>query len=184
MDEEYEESGGMRWRIIILILSVLLVIAGVVLAYFLFWKKPPADEKENRIGYAEGVVAETSITAVDENALQSAAETLFGSEEAPTVALEYKNHPRSSDGEHFTCHMANAADNEYDMYIVIYADTGCTDALFRSERLAPGDAVEELTLERKLETGEHPLTVAFNLVEDGSESVVAQTLITMDFTVS
>ncbi len=184
MDEEYEDSGGTRWRVVILILCALLAAAAIVLAYFLFWRKPPADENTTRIGYAEEVVTGTGVTAVDESALQSAADNMFLLEESPGVSLEYKNTPKSTDGKNFTCHIANAADNLYDMYIAVYADSGCTDELFRSERLAPGTPVEQLTLARELEPGVHPCTVAFIQVEDGSESVLSQTLVTMDFTVS
>ena len=185
MDEEYEDSGGTRWRVVILILCALLAAAAIVLAYFLFWRKPPADENVNRIGYAEEAVAGAGVTAVDESALQSAAYNLVLLEESsPGVSLEYKNNPKSDDGKNFTCHIANAADNQYDMYIAVYADSGCTDELFRSGRLPPGTPLAQLTLARALEPGVHECTVAFIQVEDGSETVHAQTLITMDFTVS
>ena len=77
MDEEYEDSGGTRWRVVILILCALLAAAAIVLAYFLFWRKPPADENVNRIGYAEEAVVGAGVTAVDESAMHIAADNLF-----------------------------------------------------------------------------------------------------------
>lgn len=182
MDEEYEESGGSRIRIVILILSVLLAAAVGVLVYLLL-RKPPAAEEVKRMGYAEGAVVETGVTVVDEDSLQDAADFLFLNDDTSEIALEYRNNPKSNDGKNFVCHIANAADNVYDMYIAVYSDSDCTDELFRSDRLTPGTALDSLTLARTLEPGGHELTVAFIQVEDGEETVHAQTLITMDFTV-
>lgn len=185
MDEEYEESGGLDRRagIVILILSVLLAAAVIVLAYLLL-RKPPVNEEVERMGYAEGAVVETGVTVVDEASLQDAADFLFLNDDAPEISLEYRNNPKSTDGRHFTCHIANAADNLYDMYIAVYSDGGCSDELFRSDRLPPGTALDSLTLGRTLEPGVHELTVAFIQAEDGSETVRAQTLIAMDFMVT
>lgn len=182
MDEEYEESGGIRWRAVILILCALL--AAAALAYFLFLRKPPVKEEAKPLGYAKGVVSEAGVTAVDEASLQNAADNMFLLEESPGVSLEYKNHPKSTDGKNFTCHLANAADNLYDMYIAVYADRDGTDELYRSPRLSPGTPLDQITLTRALEPGEHACTVAFIQVEDGSETVHGQTLVTIDFVVS
>lgn len=185
MDEEYEDSGAARRRagIVILILTVLLAAATAVLVYVLL-RKPPAEEEVKRMGYAEGAVVETGVTVVDEASLQDAVDFLFLNEDTPEISLEYRNNPKSTDGKSFICHIANAADNQYDMYIAVYSDGGCTDELFHSDRLPPGTVLDSLTLGRTLEPGVHELTVAFIQLEDGSETVHAQTLITMDFTVS
>lgn len=182
MDEEYEDSGGIRWRVIILILLVVLVSTAIVLAYFLLHKRD--DENIKPLGYAKNGVVETGITVVDEHSMPDAAGPLFFNDPASEISLEYKNNPQSADGKNFTCHIANAAENVYDMYIAVYADRDCSDELFRSERLSPGTSLEELTLARELEPGVHELTTAFIQVEDESETVRAQTLISMDFTVS
>lgn len=183
-EEEYEESGGSRARVVILILAVLLAAAAAVavLVYFLL-RKSPDEEEVKRMGYAEGVVVETGVTVVDEDSLQDAADFLFLNEDTPEIALEYRNNPKSNDGKNFACHIANAADNVYDMYIAVYSDSNCTDELFRSDRLTPGTALDSLSLARTLEPGVHELAVAFIQVEDGEETVHAQTLVTLDFTV-
>lgn len=181
-EEEYEESGAGRFRVVILILCVLLAAGAGVVGYLLL-RKSPAPEEAGRMGYAEGAVVETGITVVDEESVQDAADLLFLNDDPPEIALEYRNNPKSSDGREFACHIANAADNAYDMYIAVYSDSGCTDELFRSDRLAPGTALDSLSLGRTLEPGVHELTVAFIQVEDGGEDVHAQTQITMDFTV-
>ncbi len=56
----------------------------------------------------------------------------------PGVTLEYKNDARSEDGENFSCYIANAVENAYDMYIQIFADAELTDQLLLTGLLRPG----------------------------------------------
>jgi phenylpyruvate tautomerase PptA (4-oxalocrotonate tautomerase family) len=99
------------------------------------------------------------------------------------MALEYKNDAYSENGREFECYIANAMSNEYDMFIVIYADAEYREELFLSQLLRPGTAFERLELERTLEKGDHTVYVAFTQVEeeDGEQVIHGQSKVTMTF---
>lgn len=129
--------------------------------------------------------ASEGVTAVeDPDALQRAVDEMYEKAADPGVALEYKNGVFSEDGTNFTCYIANAAANTYDMFIAIYGDSELTDELFVSGLLRPGQAFSTLALEKPLESGEHRVYVAFTQVEEDLETIHAQVLVTMDFTVA
>jgi len=113
-------------------------------------------------------------------------ETIREEAEKPPIGLEYKNDAYSDDGSTFSCYIANAARNQFDMYIDIYDET-MTEELYLSGLLRPGSAFESLTLNRPLSEGTHELFVAFTQVkptEDGDFAIQSQVIIIMDFHVS
>ena len=145
--------------------------------------EPSPEEKTGtgglRIGYEE------NLTVVeDPNALQEAVDRAI-ERSREGVGLEYKNDAYSSNGTDFVCYIANAAQNQYDMFIAIYGDEGFTDELFLSKLMRPGQAFDHITLNHPLDPGAHTVYVAFTQVEeqDGEQVIHAQVLITMNFTV-
>lgn len=129
-----------------------------------------------KIGYAEGVTV-----VEDPDALQKAVDEMYEKASQPGIGLEYKNDAYSSDGTNFECYIANAASNQYDMYIQIFADDALTDELFLSQLLRPGTAFDKLELNHSLENGDHRVYVAFTQIEEDLETIHAQTMVTMDF---
>ncbi len=132
-----------------------------------------------KIAYAEGVTA-----VEDPDALQKAVDEMYEQARQPGVTLEYKNDARSEDGENFSCYIANAVENAYDMYIQIFADAELTDQLLLTGLLRPGTAFDSITLEHPLDPGTHRVYVAFTQVEEDLATIHAQVMVTMDFTVT
>jgi hypothetical protein len=144
-------------------------------------EETPAPRSEGlKIGYAEGVTV-----VEDPNALQKAVDEMMEKNQE-TMGLEYKNEALSDDGINFTCYIANALSNEYDMFIAIYGDEALTDELFLSGLLRPGTAFDHITLEHSLDPGSHTVYAAFTQVEetDGEQAIHAQVIVVMNFTVN
>lgn len=165
----------------IALLAVLLAAAGC-------GRQPLQSEPENAVpsGNVPKLFYESKgVTVVEDNpeAYQKARETMREEAEKPSVGLEYKNDAYSTDGSTFSCYIANAARNQYDMYIDIYDET-MTEELYLSGLIRPGNAFESLTLNRPLSKGTHTLFVAFTQVkptEDGDFAIQSQVIIMMDF---
>ena len=96
------------------------------------------------------------------------------------IALEFKNDAYSADGQTFKCYVGNSPINQYDMYLLIYADPEMTDLICTTGMVSPGHAFEVLTLDRVLEPGDHMVYIAYTQVDD-PETIHAQTFHTMDF---
>ena len=96
------------------------------------------------------------------------------------IALEFKNDAYSVDGQTFKCYVGNSPINQYDMFLIIYADPEMTDLICTTGLVIPGNAFEVLTLDRALEPGDHMVYVAYTQVTD-PETIHAQTFHTMDF---
>ena len=163
------------------LLAVLLAVAGC-------GRQPLQSESEHAAppGDVPKLFYESKgVTVVEDNpeAYQKAREALREESEKPPIGLEYKNDAYSTDGSTFSCYIANAARNQYDMYIDIYNET-MTEELYLSGLIRPGNAFESITLNRPLSEGTHELFVAFTQVkpmEDGDFAIQAQVVIIMDF---
>lgn len=143
-------------------------------------EEPPAPASNGlKIGYAEGVTV-----VEDPNELQKAVDEMIAKSQ-DTMGLEYKNEAVSEDGINFTCYIANALSNEYDMFIALYGDEELTDELFLSGLLRPGTAFDHVTLSHPLEPGTHTVYTAFTQVEevDGEQAIHAQIIVVINFTV-
>jgi hypothetical protein len=142
-------------------------------------QEEPAPDRSLVIGYAEEGVTVVEDPDALARAFQEAAENAQNSR----IALEYKNDAYSEDGINFSCYIANSLNNQYDMFIQIFADAAYQDEVFLSQLIRPGQAFETLTLNHELPKGDTRCYVAFTQVEtvDGEQSVHAQTFFTMDF---
>jgi hypothetical protein len=104
------------------------------------------------------------------------------------ISLLYKDNAYSTDGSTFSCYIVNSANNAYDMYLTIFADSAMTDELFLSQLVPPGSGFEEITLEHPLEKGDHTVYVALTQVvtdeETGEQTIHGQVVHTMDFHVT
>lgn len=170
-----------RWLVPAL-LAVIILLLIVVLVFVLKGRgaEPTAIEDNTPIlGYAEG----TTVIS-DEDALQKAVDEMYANAEDEGIPLSFQNDAFSTDGENFTCYIANPASSRYDMYIQIFADDEYTDQLFLSGLLRPGNAFETIKLDHALDVGTHRVIVAFTQVEDDLATIHAQVMVTMDFTVA
>jgi uncharacterized lipoprotein YehR (DUF1307 family) len=134
-----------------------------------------------RVGYAtEGVTAVEDPKAFNE-AIDEAYREMMDSR----IGLEYKNDAYSENGIDFSCYIANAESNLYDMFIAIYSDFDFSDELYLSQLLRPGMAFESVTLNHSLPEGSNTVYVVFSQVEeiDGEQSIHGQMAVTMNFVV-
>lgn len=176
---EEKSQSKQRWLIPALLAVVILLLA-VVLVFVL---TRSGDSENSSSDGAPKLTYAAGVTVVDdENALQKAYEEMKAKE--GTIALSYKNDALSSDGKVFSCYIANSPQNEYDMFINIYADSELKDQLYLSGLVRPGEAFEEIILDHALDEGTHRVFVVYTQVEDDLETLHAQVSVTMDFTVS
>lgn len=161
--------------IILLIVIVVVVTAAVIIV--LNRQNPEenlSDGNVPKLGYAEG----TTVVR-DGDALQKAVDDMVEKLSKGNVMLEYDADAYSSDGENFTCYLANATENNYDMYFDMYADSAFTDEIFLSGLVPPGKALNKFKTTRKLDKGDHEVYMAFTTVEDDHTTARSQILVTM-----
>lgn len=158
-----------RWVIVILVIALLAAVAAIV---FLVTREPkaPPPTQQGKIGYSEGAVLLDDSKPVE-----------YTPPEA--ITLDYKGQAVSEDGKTFQCKIANAQENQYDMYIDIYADNALTDQLFLSELFRPGTGFEEITLNRALDPGTHTAYLVFTQVEEDQSTMHNQLVVTIDLVV-
>ena len=144
------------------IIAILLIIVIALLSRTLLTVE---DENVPKIGYA----ADAKVM-LDQDSLQAAVDEALENAKNGMVALQYQNDAFSADGQTFSCYIANAPENLYDMFLTIYADADLTDQIFLSELVPPGSGFEEITLEHALDPGDHMVYVAVTQVETDDET--------------
>ena len=120
---EEKNRSRQRWLIPALLAVVVLLLA-VILVFVMKPGAEPVDIQDGetpKLGYAEGTTV-----VEDPDALQKAVDEMYAHAAEGGVTLEYKNDARSTDGENFSCYIANAVENRYDMYLQIFADSELT----------------------------------------------------------
>jgi hypothetical protein len=163
-------------------LGVIAVLLAVMLLAGCGQKvETPTEGNKLIVGYAEGVTA-----VEDPDAFAKVLDKVYEESQEPGIALEYKSVAYSTNGTDFSCYLANAADNQYDMFIAIYADDALTDEVFLSGLLRPGTAFDHITLSHALPLGQTHCTVAFTQIEvvDGEQTIHDQALIGVEFYVT
>lgn len=157
-----QKSSSSNKLVIVLVLLILVIIAAA--AAIIFTMNGKKDD-----GLKVGYATEAKVL-LDEDSLQAAVDEAWKNAEEGNVALQYQNDAFSSDGKTFSCYIANAPENLYDMFLTIYADEGMTDQIFLSELVPPGSGFEEITLEHALDTGDHTVYVAVTQVDSDKET--------------
>lgn len=188
------KENGKRDSRVILTVAVIFLLAAVLVVMVLLLLQMRNNSAQS--GYAASVTeadrvgrvayATEGVTVVDDqNAIQKAAEEIYNAPD-DGIGLKYQNDAFSSDGENFTCMLANSELNAYDAFFTICANAEMTDELFVSGLLRPGQAFEKIRLEHPLESGDHTVYVTIALVDevDGEQVVVNHMTYTMDFHVS
>lgn len=163
----------MKKKAKVIVPVVVLVLAlGIGAGVYFLRPAPEEDAGDGHIPYAQGVVV------MDELDIEPA--------EYGWIDLTYNYQAFSKNGVNFSCLLANAASNQYDLYFDLYADAELTDELFLSGLLRPGTALEQVDLNRALPVGTNTVYVVFNQVdtdEGGNQTIVNQTTVTVDFVV-
>lgn len=177
--ESKKTSGSSQKIIIVGLIFITVLLAAVIM---LLSKRQLANVEDGntpKIGYASDATV-----FLDEDALQAAMDEAMQNAANGTVALQYKNNAYSDDGVNFECHIVNSTGNRYDAFFAIYTDAEMTDQIFLSGLVRPGSGFEKITLDHALDSGTNVVYVAVTLVdteEDGTQSIKAQVVHTMDF---
>lgn len=178
--EEYEEeSPSRRPLLIILVIVLVLALAGGAAFFLLRGRSGSEDSNAARIGYAMEAKVFT-----DEESLSAAMQEAQKNAKAKNIALRYQNDAYSEDGKTFSCRIINSERNQYDMYLILYADPEWTDQLLMTDLVPPGSGFDEITLDHALAPGDHTVYVVYTQVktdEDGKQSIWNQTAHTIEF---
>lgn len=157
--------------LLVILLMCVAIAAGAAVAFALSLRESePQPESAPKIGYSTGTVimegsGPVKLTPPD------------------NITLEYKRVATSQDGKTFKCQIANAKENQFDMYIDMYTDSALTDEIFLSELFRPGTGFEEITLNRTLDKGLHTVYLVFTQVEDDQSTMHNQMVVTYDLLV-
>ena len=109
----------------------------------------------------------------DEDALQDAVDALYKQAKEGQMVLQMQTQASSVDGLNFTCSLANAKENRYDMFMVLYLDE-TQEEIYRSGLIPLGGKIVEFTTTKQLEPGNYEATLVFNQVEEDRETIHAQ----------
>lgn len=165
-------------KLIIAIISAVLVVAIVVVAFVVINGK---DDNDNGIKEEETskkiLGYESNVIANKDDDIQSMVDDMMQKAEEGNISLEYENIAYSSDGKNFTCYIANAVKNNYDLFLALYEDTTFKNELYLSGLIPIGSAIEGFTIDEKLEKGEHNMVLAVTQVEDDHETIHSQVLV-------
>jgi hypothetical protein len=187
-----EKNNNKRLWIILIIVVILLIAVIAVLAVVLFNKNSDNGNSgnsnqniaEESSGATSGVIGyETSAVATDQETLQELYDRMVEQAKEGTMALEMQTEAHSSNGKDFTCYIANAYNNRYDMFVVIYDDE-TQQELYRSGLIPLGSRIESFISNIKLEPGTHVGTIVYNQVEDDHATIHAQVNIGLNLVVN
>ncbi len=166
-------------------LNALVALAALALALSACGKtEPPAESSSSSGGgipalrYAEGTTV-----IDDEDSLQDAVDEAVD-KASQNMVVSYQGEAFSEDGENFSCYIANSDANPLDMYIGIYQGEDMSEQLFLSGLMRPGEAFEEIKLDKKLEKGSHDCYLTMTQVEDDHATVHGQVVLGITLTVS
>lgn len=157
-------------RLLFLLIIVIVVVIAAVVVVILTRPNSEAlpDNGVPKLGYAEGTTV-----VKDSNALQEALDAMTTED----MMLEYEPDAFSADGENFSCYLANAVENKYDMYFDMYTDANFGEEIYLSGLLRPGTALEQIKLKRRFVAGDHKVVLAITTVEDDHQTVHGQTVV-------
>ena len=177
---ETKKQAGPSNKVVIAAAAVIVAVV-VIIAVVLLTRQ--GDDADGKIGYASDATV-----MLDEASLQAAMDEALANAASNSVALQYKNNAYSDDGINFECYIANSNGNVYDMFLTIFSDAEMTDQLYLSGLVPPGSGFEEISLEQKLEPGNHTVYVAVTQVDEdeetGEQVIKNQVVHTMEFHVA
>lgn len=163
---EKKKSKGLFIGIMIavLLLVSISVVAYVGISYRMSQEEP---KQSNKLTYDANVIVD------DADALQEAVDALYDQVKDGHMVLEMKMTAVSTDGNNFSCSLANAVENKYDMYMVLYLDE-TQEEIYRSGLIPLGGKIEAFETVKAIAKGNHEATLVFNQVEEDKETIHAQ----------
>jgi len=181
-----ETNKNKRLWIVLAIVVVLLVAVIAVLVVVLLKKNNEANVQqisENSGNSSMALEYETNAVATDPETLQSLYDEMLEEAKEGTMALEMQTEASSENGTDFTCYIANAINNKYDMFVVIYDDE-TQEEIYRSGLIPLGSRIEAFTSSKKFEPGTYVATIVYNQVEEDHATIHAQVNIGLNLNVN
>ena len=159
MSEAEQKSSEKKNSKIIIVFAVIIIILLAVIILLLsgVLKKSEPEFESDGMEYEAAVIT-------DEESAKAASDMLKKAQEG-NIALEMKLNAFSSNGNDFSCFIANSPSNSYDMYMEI-TDDADDELIYKSNLIKVGYRIEEFTSSRHYEKGTYPVTVTFYQVED------------------
>lgn len=170
----------MKWKkeySIILALS-LVVLVLVVAGAAILWPR-----EEAQTATSNGTQYDANVILEDPETLQDMVDKMLAKASEGQMALEMQVTAYSQDGTNFTCYLANALENNYDMYMILTLDEG-QEELCRTGLIPVGGHLENLTLQKELSSGTYTCTLSFVQVEEDGETVHAEVNVGFELIVS
>lgn len=168
MQQTTEKKNNKGLILCILVIAVLFIALFVLGFYIISSKTASTQAKDdNKLTYDANVIVD------DADSLQNAVDSLYEQVKEGHMVLEMKTMATSTDGTNFTCTLANAKENKYDMFMALYLDE-TQEEIYRSGLIPLGGKIEEFTTTKELVSGTHEATLVFNQVEEDKETIHAQ----------
>ena len=176
MEQGSQKGKDRKTGVILMAVIIILLMAVVVLLVVMFLKKEPVQTDVPPVATpaAGGALTYDSMVVLDDpETLQKLVDEMVRKAKEGTMTLEMKVDAVSSDGFTFTCYLANALENNYDMFMTLYLDE-TKEEIYRTGLIPLGGRIETFTLEKGLEKGNHSCTLVFNQVEEDLQTIHAQ----------
>lgn len=165
-----KEKSGKTGIILMAVVIVLLAVVIVLLVMF----RPREPAKSDTLPAAGGALTyDTAVVLDDPETLQKLVDEMVRKAAEGTMTLEMQVDAVSSDGLTFSCYLANAVENNYDMFMTLYLDE-TKEEIYRSGLIPLGGRIESFALTEELAKGNHSCTLVFNQVEEDLQTIHAQ----------
>ena len=179
MAEETKTVNNQKRVIILLVIVIIVLVAGGGALAYHFLNQGGEEETGGddvpELGYAEG----TTVVR-DSDALQKALDEMAEKVAKGEMVLEYEADLYSVNGKDFKCYLANAAENNYDMYFDMYNAQDSSEQFYLSGLLKPGTALDKIKLKTDLPDGDHSAVLFFTSVEDDHKTIRSQMSVTVN----
>ncbi len=167
-----------------IIIVVLIVIIFAIVGAGVFLLMGNRDEAEEPVGAESptGYQYEANIVLDDPETLQQKVNEMLEKVGEGQMSIEMQTESYSDDGQLFSCYLANALENSYDMFVVITEDA-TQEEVYRSGLIPLGGRIETFQTKSKLGEGTHVCTVTYVQVEDDHSTIHAQVNIGLNLVV-
>jgi hypothetical protein len=166
---EPEKKGKKSKGLLIIIVILLVLLIGTVAGATALLLSRDDNSTENtevtetlpggQIGFEAGVI--TTAEAAQQAA--EAAKVASGS-----IALELSVTAFSTDGQTFSCYIANAVENRYDVYFILLDEND--EEIYRSGLVPVGSVLQTFQTVEPLSKGDHRCTLVYHQIDDDHQT--------------
>lgn len=172
MAQTKPKSGGTTKALLVTVILILLA-AVIALLILVLAKKDPGQTPAPATADGRVLTYDSTVVLDDPETLQKLVDEMVRKAEEGTMTLEMQVDAVSDDGITFTCYLANALENNYDMFMTLYLDE-TQEEIYRTGLIPLGGRIETFSLEKALDQGSHSCTLVFNQVEEDLQTIHAQ----------